>query len=299
MAICLSEVTDLSDAHWPAVASKKPTNEADEGNCLPLEEGKACFKLFSFAGPQMPTPRLHALCAAVWNEEPALCLALIFWMGSVDAASEERESNECGEDKGRERMQRFTFYRAMLWLFNTHPETFLLNVCFVPVHASLGALLDLLMFTFHQDGKSKRRYGLAAVVTGVGSGKDWRSSCSAAKLQDEFQTFLFLRNAVFGDLRVAGAEKDKKSKTEASASSSSLQAEHRERFYWIVADVFASGLEDEMREWKAGGVVGGQFGVQAPSSQRMHDTATDIVDGIAQRLLSSARKAGGRVEGRV
>eukprot|EP00961_Rhodomonas_salina_P152977 2059261-Rhodomonas_salina.1 len=96
----------------------------------------------------------------------------------------------------------------MIWLFNRYPETFLLNACLVPVHASLGALLDLLMFVFHQAGAMRFKNGLDALVSGAGVEEDWRSRCSPEKLQEEFQEFLAnVRELVFGNFRVAEADR--------------------------------------------------------------------------------------------
>eukprot|EP00961_Rhodomonas_salina_P162815 2193223-Rhodomonas_salina.1 len=294
MVLVFKDFSDFSNVQWPVPVSQKlkegedgEKGDGEKGDAEPFEEGKGrvCFNLFCYAGPQMSTPELHELCRAAWAEDAALCLDLIFWMGSVDCESEQSESNEGGDKKGRERMQRFTFYRAMLWLFNHHPETFLLNTYFIPKHASLGALLDLLMFVFHQGGKSKRKYGLASLVTEVDYGEDWRARCSILKLQDEFQTLSAVRETVFADLCVVETEQDALRGSEsallspsAAKVSLSLLAAQRQLFYSIVADLFAGGLASELREYTVSGRVGGYFALQAPSPQRMHDKATNIVD---------------------
>lgn len=264
-----------------------------------MAESNRCFELFATAGPHMSTPKLNELCSAAWKEDANLCLSIVFWLGSLDSASEQRERFEQGDEKGSQRQRRFTFYRAMLWLFNCQPKTFLLNACLIPVHTSLTALLDILMFTLNQAGAIRWKYGLESLVpprSDSGCEEDWRSWCSLAELQKEFQQFRrTVRGLVFGKLQLAH-----ETATEVTGkTTAAFEMQHKQRFYDIVVGLFADGLAKELSLYKKHGGVGGSFAQQAPSPQRMHDKATKIVDGIAERLFRTAQREADGVKDRV
>eukprot|EP00961_Rhodomonas_salina_P277811 3753967-Rhodomonas_salina.1 len=102
------------------------------------ETESRCLDFFFQAVPSLEVAKLHNLCEAAWYEDSQMALALIFQLGNT--------RKNCAGKQDRK-----NFYRAMLWLYENHPKTFLRNLKHVHKHSSLKCLLDLLMFVMHKD----------------------------------------------------------------------------------------------------------------------------------------------------
>jgi hypothetical protein len=76
------------------------------------------------------------LLNSAWEECPATTVKLILNLGNV-------------RSDGAGKQDRANFYRALLWLYDLYPKTFLKNVGLIGKHSSYKCLLDILVYVFH------------------------------------------------------------------------------------------------------------------------------------------------------
>ena len=102
-----------------------------------------CLDLFSRTSPGGLYERLEA----AWDEDPLLCVKIIFNMGNVRRG-------------GGGKQDRTNFYRSMVGLWRVSPQTVVANVGLIPRHTSLKCLLDILMFIVHDEAGGGTYYSL-------------------------------------------------------------------------------------------------------------------------------------------
>lgn len=105
----------------------------------------ACLDLFFSAVPGTDVEEVQKMLESAWNENPQLALRIIFNLGNVRGGKQDRVN----------------YYRALSWLYERYPSTFLLNLKEIPKHSCLKCLLNLLMFFTHPDSD---RYGLEGSI---------------------------------------------------------------------------------------------------------------------------------------
>lgn len=183
-----------------------------------------------------------------WREDRACCLALMFRLERAKANKK-------------------NFYRAMVWLFKTRFDTLSANLVLMAEDSGIECLLDLLMFVMHETGKGRRQYGLEV---------SWKDEISASDTKNQQDDGLAILQ-----------ECDQK-KWNACDGESAVELDvgaKKQQLYDRVADIIADGLRTEMEACDNGHATSGRFCLNAPSGQRMHDKATDIVAGVASRLF--------------
>ena len=72
----------------------------------------ACLDLFFSAVPGTDVEEVQKMLESAWNENPQLALRIIFNLGNVRGGKQDRVN----------------YYRALSWLYERYPSTFLLNL---------------------------------------------------------------------------------------------------------------------------------------------------------------------------
>jgi hypothetical protein len=108
----------------------------ENGGLALASTGCALVDLFCECVPDTPLEELHQLLDAAWKADPRVTLSLIFNIGG------------CHKGNGG-KSDKHNFVRALLWLSDHHPETFLANLCYVQDHGCVRTLLDLVVYKTH------------------------------------------------------------------------------------------------------------------------------------------------------
>jgi len=123
-----ADVTELVLSFLPGT---RPLTATATGGWMHCDTGSANLDLFFQAVPQ-PSPaandQLHRLLENAWAESPETCLRQIFLLGA---------SREGKQD-------RYSFYDAMLWLWDREPATVLGNLHLIPEANYWKGLLEFL-----------------------------------------------------------------------------------------------------------------------------------------------------------
>ena len=118
-----------------------------------VASGRACLDLYFDSVPGIGEEHLKDLLGSAWAEDATTTTRLIFQLG----------------DPRKGKSDKPNFYRAMMWLWQHHPETFLQNLQFIPQHCYYKALLDLLQARAR--GLSSRCSTINACVRSPGGAK--------------------------------------------------------------------------------------------------------------------------------
>lgn len=97
--------------------------------------GKKNLDLFFDSVPGMSKEQLEIMLTEAWREDATVALRIIFQLGDPRDGKSDLQN----------------FYRAMLWLYRHHYDTFMLNVPHISTFTFYGALLDLLQFVCHPE----------------------------------------------------------------------------------------------------------------------------------------------------
>lgn len=94
----------------------------------------AALDFFNRCIPGIQVPALLSLLDMAWTEDPQTALQLIFQTGNV---------------RNGGKMDRNNFYHCIMWLWNKHPTTLILNVGAIAEHTCLKDALQVLVFALH------------------------------------------------------------------------------------------------------------------------------------------------------
>ena len=128
-----------------------------------------CLDFFFKMVPDLPREDLLRMLPECWEEDCSTTLALIFNIGNVRGGKQDKTN----------------FYRAMLWLWEEHPETFLLNLKQIPEHTSIKCVLDLLMYIIHKNQDS--RFSLEGAILAATNHSELRAAIRSSTKQERRQ----------------------------------------------------------------------------------------------------------------
>lgn len=112
------------------LTDERPLMETEVGGTMFQDTGCANLDLFFQSVPQgkpQINVQLQGLLARAWEESPKVCLAQMFLLGSRDG-----------------KQDRYSFYDAILWLWERDPATVLANLHLVPECNYWKGLLEIL-----------------------------------------------------------------------------------------------------------------------------------------------------------
>ena len=133
---------DLAD--WEVLVSEEEIMRrakkvvGENGEVVHVSNSSALVALFFEAVPSIGADELEDLLNAAFAENPNLALKLLFNLGSV-------RKNAGGK------ADRDNFQAALLWLFRTWPQTYLLNLRCIANFTSLKEALNSSMFVMYED----------------------------------------------------------------------------------------------------------------------------------------------------
>lgn len=137
--------TDFLGIFSPIRPMVEESPQTDDGNMpdglLRGEKGRPAYEStdsaaldFFFSVVQgVEDGELLRMLEAAWDEDRVTALRLIFQTGNVRSGG---------------KMDRWNFYKCIVWLWENKPETLLLNIKKIPHHTCLKDLLQLLEFAF-------------------------------------------------------------------------------------------------------------------------------------------------------
>jgi len=135
----------------------------------------AALDFFFQVVPDIQREDLHRLVEAMWQEDATTALRLIFQTG-----------NARRDDGGK--MDRGNFYRCLIWLWEQHPETLLLNLAEIPKHTCLKDLLELLVFAVHARPSGDHELELEGALAGKRRAKEHRDEIRTGSKKRERRT---------------------------------------------------------------------------------------------------------------
>ena len=147
-----SKEVDLYGALFTPVAGAV-MGRTENGAPTFVASGRACLDLYFDSVPGIGEEHLKDLLGSAWAEDATTTTRLIFQLG----------------DPRKGKSDKPNFYRAMMWLWQHHPETFLQNLQLIPQHCYNKALLDLLQARAR--GLSSRCSTINACVRSPGGAK--------------------------------------------------------------------------------------------------------------------------------
>eukprot|EP01025_Chloroclados_australasicus_P005401 TRINITY_DN1160_c0_g1_i1.p1 TRINITY_DN1160_c0_g1~~TRINITY_DN1160_c0_g1_i1.p1 ORF type:complete len:643 (-),score=61.21 TRINITY_DN1160_c0_g1_i1:429-2357(-) len=205
--------------------------------------GSACLDFFFQVQPGTSDEIIFKLLDSAWTDNPEVCLKLIFQLGATR--------------KGKQ--DRFSFYHALYWLSNHHPETLLHNLPVVEQAVYFKAMLEILAYMC-EGGDDLRLY-------------QKRSQALKEKIaRGKTQKRLTLPKQHWKDqtLRVL-------CKYDSDT--------HFKAAYNIVADHFAKHLKKDLENMRIGKQSCSLAAKWAPSLDSGYDARTLLCEGIARRMF--------------
>eukprot|EP00931_Biecheleriopsis_adriatica_P018812 TRINITY_DN1302_c0_g1_i2.p1 TRINITY_DN1302_c0_g1~~TRINITY_DN1302_c0_g1_i2.p1 ORF type:complete len:971 (-),score=229.42 TRINITY_DN1302_c0_g1_i2:183-2972(-) len=136
--------SDVAEHIMSFVPEERPLASTANGGNMYADSGSANLDLFFQSVPQAKPQKavqLHGLLEKSWMESPSTCLKQVFLLGA----------------KKEGKQDRYSFYDAMVWLWETQPATVLANLHLVPETNYWKGLLELLARICEGHERSKER----------------------------------------------------------------------------------------------------------------------------------------------
>lgn len=268
--------------------------------------------LYTDVLPDTERENLAKYLEEAWKEDPSTTLKLIFQLG----------------DPRKGKSDRLNLHQALLWLYDHHFETLLLNLHQVPRFSYYKSMLELMVLVVSGadalDDKCERVYNkerryikpltgskhfyderrlathknnVEAFFESTQDPEEWPDPSMydgvygwvSQDLRDQFIAFMHERDKqVSKDAKLARRQKRRKMRQRAEDLYRSDSKYCR--LYDLVADLFAEGLKEERRLMLSGERYFGLVAKWAPTPRGSHDRHTNICEGIIQRLYPECYK---------